>query len=330
MEAKGTPPAAIEEIIRSISSFALYGFPESHAISFALLAYASCWLKVHRGPEFYACLLNNQPMGFYSSATLIRDAKRRGIQIRPVCIQRSDWRCTIEPDDSIRLGFIVVRGLKQSHGLMLLEERGQRPFKSIADLKRRVSLDKDELRVLAELGALNALTTNRREAQWEAEEQLLPEDDLFAQVAVEFGNSPLAPMTPVERLQADYRGAELTTGPHPMALVRQRFPDLWRAADLEGVANGLRVRVGGAVICRQRPGTASGFVFISMEDETGISNAIVEPELFERQRLTIVHEPFLLIEGRAQNLHGVVHVKAERIEALFVRELSTAESHDFR
>jgi error-prone DNA polymerase len=328
MEAKNTPPASIEEIIRSISSFALYGFPESHAISFALLAYASCWLKVHRGPEFYACLLNNQPMGFYSPATLIRDAKRRKIQVRPVCIKRSSWRCTIEPDDSIRLGFTVVRGLSKSRGQTMLEERDRRPFASIADFKRRAPLNRDELRILAELGALNALTADRRTAQWEAEEQLLPEDDLFASNSAGSA-SPLAPMDAIERLQADYRGTELTTGPHPMALVRERFPDLWRASDLEGITNGLLIRIGGAVICRQRPGTANGFVFISLEDETGVANAIVEPPIFERDRLTIVHEPFLVIEGRAQNVSGVIHVRAERVEALLVRELSTAESHDF-
>lgn len=328
MEAKNVPSAAIEEVIRSISSFALYGFPESHAISFALLAYFSCWLKVHRGPEFYACLLNNQPMGFYSPATLIRDAKRRGIQVRPVCIKRSSWRCTIEADDSIRLGFTVVRGLSKSRGQIMVEERDRRPFTSIADLKRRTPLNRDELRVLAELGALNALTEHRRTAQWEAEEQLLPEDDLFASTS-EPSASPLEPMDDFDRLQADYRGTELTTGPHPMALVRRRFPDLWRASDLEGVENGLRIRIGGAVICRQRPGTASGFVFISLEDETGVANAIVEPHLFERDRLTIVHEPFLMIEGRAQNVSNVIHVRAERIEALMLRELSAAESHDF-
>jgi error-prone DNA polymerase len=328
MEAKKTPPAAIEEIIRAISSFALYGFPESHAISFALLAYASCWLKVHRGPEFYACLLNNQPMGFYSSATLIRDAKRRGIRVRPVCIKRSSWRCTVERDNSIRLGFTVVRGLSKSRGEAMIKERDRQPFASIPDLKRRVPLNRDELRILAELGALNALTSHRRTAQWEAEEQLLPEDDLFA-AGSKGSVSPLTPMNDFDRLQADYRGTELTTGPHPMALVRERFPDLWRAADLEGIENGLRIRIGGAVICRQRPGTASGFVFISLEDETGVSNAIVEPWLFERDRLTIVHEPFLMIEGRAQNVRGVIHIRAERIEALILRELSTAESHDF-
>ncbi|HET6408553.1 MAG TPA: error-prone DNA polymerase, partial [Chthoniobacteraceae bacterium] len=328
MEAKNTPPESIEEIIRAISSFALYGFPESHAISFALLAYASCWLKVHRGAEFYACLLNNQPMGFYSPATLIRDAKRRKVQVRPVCIRRSSWRCTIEPDNSIRLGFIVVRGLSKSRGQAMLGERDRQPFASIADLKRRTPLNQDELRVLAELGALNALTEHRRTAQWEAEEQLLPEDDLFASASAG-SPSPLAPMDDVERLQADYRGTELTTGPHPMALVRDRFSELWRASDLDGVANGLRIRIGGAVICRQRPGTASGFVFISLEDETGVANAIVEPHIFERDRLTIVHEPFLLIEGRAQNVSGVIHVRTERVEALMVRELSTAESHDF-
>ncbi len=376
MSAKGVAPEKMEQIIAAIQSFALYGFPESHAISFGLLAYASCWLKVHRAPEFFASLLNNQPMGFYSSATLVRDAKLRGIQVRPVCVVRSEWHCTISPeDDSIRLGLCVVRGLRREHGEALLIERGRRALGSIDDLKRRVPiLQKDELRVLAEIGALNSLTAHRRSALWEAERELLPEDDLFAErngpgntgipacrgrrpagyaerhsqielardamasagtpkptggTPVLPGSNPLPVMSPADRLQADYRGTDLTTGPHPMALVRAQFPDLWRAIDLPQARSGAIVRVGGAVICRQRPGTAKGFVFISVEDETGVANAIAEPAFFEAHRLTITHEPFLVIEGRLQNVESVIHIRATHVEPLLTGALVTTASHDF-
>jgi len=378
MTEKGVSAEKQERIIASIQSFALYGFPESHAISFALLAYASSWLKVHRAPEFFASLLNNQPMGFYSPATLVRDAKHHGVQIRPVCVRRSEWRCTVGSDDSIRLGLCVVRGLRREHAEVLLAERGQRPFASIEDFKARAGLNKEELRMLAEIGALNALAAHRREALWQAEETMLPADDLFASSAGEelggardpravFGDSPktpedaptqtnthpttdrrdadqstrvacstqspaaspLPPMSPIERLQADYRGTSVTTGPHPMALVRERFPELWRACDLPQAPNGACVQIGGSVICRQRPGTAKGFVFISVEDETGVANAVVEPEFFEVHRLTLTHELFLLIEGRLQNVDGVIHIRGERVAPLLSAPLASAGSHDF-
>jgi error-prone DNA polymerase len=332
MTAKGVPAEQQEQIIAAIQSFALYGFPESHALSFALLAYASAWLKVHRAEDFFTSLLNNQPMGFYSADTLIKDAKRHGVKTRPVCLERSEWFCTIEENgvsSAIRLGFCIVRGLSEAHARALLAAR---PFSSLDDLKTRVPLDKDELRVLAEVGALNALAPHRRAALWEAERELLPTDDLFAARIAEDPlptQSPLAPMTPAERLQADYRGTGLSTGPHAMALVRAQLPDVWRAIDLPRAANGLRVRIAGAVICRQRPGTAKGFVFISLEDETGVANAIVTPPMFERHRLCIVHEPFLVIDGILQNHQGVIHVRAETIAALDQSQLATAGSHDF-
>ncbi len=325
MERKGVASAVIDQITKAVQSFAVYGFPESHAISFALIAYASAWMKVHRAPEFFASLLNNQPMGFYSSATLVKDAKRRGVQVRPVSVIESDWRCTIGADDSIRLGLCVVRGLKQEHGERIVAAR---PFASLADFQLRTQLPKATQRTLAKLGALNGLAAHRRDAQWKIEVTREP-DDLFAQ-AEDDAALPLRAMDAVERAQADYSGAGITTGPHPMALLRARLPDIWRAADLARARNGLRVRIGGHVICRQRPGTAKGFVFVSLEDETGVANAILEPALFEKTRLLVTEEPFLIIEGPVQHSEGVIHVKARRIEPLFVRELSaTPASHDF-
>lgn len=326
MERKGIAPDVIEKIVKAVTSFSLYGFPESHAISFAILAYGSAWLKVHRTAEFFASLFNNQPMGFYSVSTLQKDACRHGVKTRAVCIMRSQWRCTIEPDGSIRLGFCMVKGLSQRRVEAFIAEREKHPFSSTEDFLSRCRLNKNEARALAELGTLNALAEHRRNALWQVETPLL-EDDLFSRS--ESTASPLLPMTINERLQADYDCMAMTCGPHPMALLRPHLPRVWRAADLPKARNGQWVRIAGNVICRQRPGTAHGFVFISLEDETGISNAIVTPALFENQRLLITQESFLLIEGVMQNYENTIHIKAGRILALPHHEVAHARSHDF-
>jgi len=340
MECRGHPQTVIEEVCKTVGSFALYGFPESHAISFAHLAYASAYLKVHRAPEFFASLLNNQPMGFYSSATLIKDGQRHGVRFLPVCVTKSAFDCTIEASNSIRLGLRTVRTLSSSSATRLLNERATKPFESLDDFRRRVRLNKDELRTLAEVGALNCFGGHRRGALWEIEREMR-ENDLFENFGRDVSRrfpetegtsplpSPLKPMTYPERIQADFAGLNLTTGKHPMALLRSRLPDVWRAADLPKIQNGKRVRIAGNVICRQRPGTAKGFVFISLEDETGISNAIVTPPMFEANRLVITEESFLLIEGRLQHVDNVIHVKAERIERLNHGALTGSASYDF-
>ncbi len=295
-----------DRVLQASGSFALYGFPESHAIGFAMIAYASCWLKVHRAPEFYTALLNNQPMGFYSRGTLIRDGKQRGVKFRPVCVLRSEWECRIEEDASIRLGFNQVSGVHASKAGRIVEERAHSPFRSLADFLRRVPLNKAERRILAKIGALNGLSEHRRTALWNIE-GILEEDDLFALAGNE-GGVPLEPMTATERLQADFEGTGVTTGPHPMALLRVSVPHVTRAIDLWKGRHGQNVTIAGMVICRQRPGTAKGHVFISLEDETGVSNAIVRSDLFERLRLVITHEPFLKIQGTLQLLEGTASI----------------------
>ena len=328
MARKGIDPIVIEKIANSVKAFAVYGFPESHAISFALLAYASAWMKVHRAAEFYASLLNNQPMGFYSSATLIEDAKRHGLRIRPVSVIDSEWRCTVESDECIRLGLCVVGGLRHEHGERIVEERTSAAFTSLPDFQRRTRLAQRDLRNLARIGALNGLAAHRREALWQIE-LWHDAESLFSQGAQLPAPSPLFPMQPGERTQADYQVAGLTTGPHPMALLRPSHPDLWCAAELTQAANGVRVRIGGQVICRQRPGTAKGFVFVSLEDETGVANAILPPQFFEKHRLLVSSEPFLIIEGPVQAHKGVIHIKAQHIELLEAGSTPAAASHDF-
>jgi error-prone DNA polymerase len=360
-------PEVVEKVLQSITSFALYGFPESHAISFAILAYGSAYLKAHRAPEFYASLINNQPMGFYAPATIVKDARRHGVKIQPVCVTQSEWNCTVVSDDTIRLGFCVVNGLRREHADDFLRERNAQPFSSVEDFRKRALLRKEELRTLANLGALNCFAEHRRDAMWKVEET--SHDDLLAsekmgsagilpdamssrhnaeglpqdaandrqdacapttQIARrENDQSPLARMTLNERVRADYEAMNLTTGPHPMKLVRDQLPDVWCAIDLAQAKHGATVRIAGNVICRQRPGTAKGFVFISLEDETGVSNAIVTPDLFEQTRLLITEEPFLAIEGKVQNTDNVVLIKAQKIFPLAHDGLTGSDSHDF-
>src|SRR2546428_1520518 len=342
MERKAVAPDKIDKIIHSITSFALYGFPESHAISFAILAYGSAYLKVHRAPEFYASLLNNQPMGFYTPATIVKDARRHGLKTQPVCVQRSTWNCAVISDDTVRLGFCVVNGLCQEHAQELVRRRQDRQFDSMEDFKRRVQLSKEELRTLAELGALNCFAEHRRAAMWGVEETM--HDDLLgipmvgtprcgvrsAQRADPTQKSPLPAMTLPERVRADYETMNLTTGPHPMKLLRESLPNVWRASDLAQARHDATVQIAGNVICRQRPGTAKGFVFISLEDETGVATAIVDPNLFERFRLLITEEAFLLIECEVQNSDRVALINARDIRPLAREQLIGSQSHDFR
>ena len=322
-----------QRVAASIRSFALYGFPESHAISFALLAYASAWFRVHRLAEMTAALLNNQPMGFYSSSTLVRDAKLHGLRVLPACVTLSAYTCTVIDDSTIRLGLNQLRGFSKTSAEKLIAERGRHPWDGIEDFLLRCTMSRDERRVLAKAGALNTLTPHRRTALWEVERER--QDDLFSrkggiqESTTGYGVSPLAPMNPVERLEADYSATSLTVGPHPMALVRDKVPELMLAKNLPHGTHGQRVIIGGMVICRQRPGTAKGHVFISLEDETGIANAFVPSTLFEAQRLVITQETYLRIIGRLQIVDNVTSVYALKVEALLFHTTSGPKSHDF-
>jgi error-prone DNA polymerase len=448
---KGIVGKTQDEIVDSIASFALYGFPESHAASFALIAYASAYLKCHYLAAFTAATLNNQPMGFYQPFTIIKDAQRHGLKVLPVDVTQSNWECTIEEirsqksevrsqvkgqsrkskvesrkhtlDDvvltqeeinqhpipklllpALRLGLLCVKGLREEAGRAIVRARVERPFTSIDDLHRRVpDLRKDEMRKLAAVGALNFIEsagdrasgagyeclfanreklaafassqetpvytvngaatphegsredaktqsaakvrrtayelhptpntqhpTNRRDALWQVERVARDPGPLYESLE-ENGGAPLEPMTLNERLNADLRGTGLTIGRHPMAHQRTRLDEMnvACAVDLKTMRNGNRVKVAGWVIVRQRPGTAKGFVFLSLEDETGIANIIVTPQLFEENRLALVSYPFLVIEGVLQHQDNVISVKARRIEPLQMQAPSPG-SHDFR
>ena len=330
MTRQGIMGEQAESIIRSITAFALYGFPESHAASFALLAYASAYLKRHHPAAFYAALLNNQPMGFYHPATIVRDAQRHGQVIHPADVNFSGWLCAIEPDEAVRLGLRYVKGLRETMGKRIEEERRRQAFASAADLVKRTEVRRDELTQLARVGALASLEPERRAALWDAERAVRPRGVLYDALPDPPEASPLRVMTPGELIVADYEGTGLSLGPHPMEFHRARLDRMRgsRASDLATMPHGILVRVAGAVVVRQRPGTAKGFVFLNLEDETGLINVIVRPALFHRYRLALVNEPFLYVEGMLQHQDNVVSVKAERLSPLRHR-LTAVPSHDF-
>ena len=382
MNQNGIGPEAQEEIINSISSFALYGFPESHAASFALIAYASAYLKCHYLAAFTAALLNNQPMGFYMPATIVKDAQLHGLKVKPVDVLCSDWLCTLELPDApgpplrgavasrprgvsccrvrpgppgghpptppskgesafspvgqpptLRLGLKIVRGLRRSTADALIQERKQGLFRSIDDLAQRVlQLQKDELKILARIGALNSLEKglHRRDALWQVEQAARPVGPLLRKIQEEKETSPLGMMSAEERLVSDFYGTGLTVGKHPMAYRRPVLErmKIKRACELKNIPDGRFTRIAGCVIARQRPGTAKGFVFLSLEDETGIANAIITPDVFERHRALVTQGKFLMIEGILQNQDNVISLKTKRVHELSVTAAMT-ESHDF-
>jgi error-prone DNA polymerase len=328
MVKNGIEGAAQDQIVKSIASFALYGFPESHAASFALLAYASAYLRAHHHAAFVCALLNNQPMGFYHPMTLVKDAQRHGVKFLPVDVTKSGVICSLE-GGLLRLGLNYVTSLRAPAAALIVEERSRRAFDSIEDFARRTKLHADELERLASIGAFAAFDRTRRDAlwqvaalgrsagplfeaslsreeQWEVNErarlpsgqEAIPRLDLAA---------PLPPMSTLDRLRADILGTDLTIGPHPVARFRDllKAADVQRAVDLPYRRDGDFVRVAGAVICRQRPGTAKGFLFLTLEDETGLVNVIVRPDQFDRFRELLSHAPLLRIDGVLQSKEGV-------------------------
>jgi error-prone DNA polymerase len=342
MASNGIDTATQDNIVQNISSFALYGFPESHAASFALIAYASAYFKVKYLAAFTCAILNNQPMGFYSSAVLVKDAQRHGLRVKPIDVQVSDWPCTVEHESdgslSLRMGLGYVKRLRRRSAETLVESRTLAgPFRSTEDLALRVpTLDRKELTLLARIGALNRIegVEHRRDALWQVERAGKLEGPLLRQKSAwlkdDSETQPLHQMDTEERLVADYAGTGLTVDKHPMYRRRRTLQHhgVLTAEELRHRKDGEFVKAAGCVIARQRPGTAKGFIFISMEDETGIANVIVAPNLYDRDRLVVTRSKFLLVEGKLQNQNGVIHVKATRLIELADYALEM-RSHDF-
>jgi error-prone DNA polymerase len=328
LTAHGIVGEAAEEVVRGITSFALYGFPESHAASFALLAYASAYLKAHHPAAFLCALLNAWPMGFYHPATLIKDAQRHGVLVLPIDVVRSEWRSTLErPAErngtapAVRLGLRLVRGLREESARRIVGERERSPFCDLADFAARCRPSRQEIETLAALGALlaadGAPEKRRRSALWQV--AALPRgEDLLARTAPVGEEADLPPMGPLQETLADYRASGVTTGPHLMAHLR---PELERAGilPLEALvtaSDGSRVTTAGMVIVRQRPGSAKGFCFLTLEDETGLGNAVLTPSEFARLRTVLHGSSLLIVDGVLQHKDGVIHVRVDGLRPL--------------
>jgi len=335
MTARGYDLDFARRLFAQIKGFGGYGFPESHAASFALLVYVSAWLKCHHPAAFYCALLNSQPMGFYSPSQLAQDARRHGIEVRPLDVMHSDWDHRLEPIDdaepALRLGLRLVRGLQQAAALRLVREREQRPFAGLEDLARRAGLDRGQLAALAAAHALRAFSAHRHRAHWDVAglEQPAP---LCAGAAAAEPDIVLPAPTVAEDLLADYHSTGLTLGPHPMALLR-RHPQLRgcaRQRELPTRRNGGFVRIAGLVTGRQRPGTASGVIFLTLEDETGNTNVIVWRDLQIRFRAALLHARLLLVKGVLERRHGVCHVIAgELVDHSALLPTLAVRSRDF-
>ncbi len=328
MRERGISEPAQEQIVKSITSFALYGFPESHAASFALIAYASCYLKARHPAAFFVSLLNCWPMGFYHPATLVKDAQRHGTAVFSIDVARSGWKCRWERR-GVRLGMRFVLGLSEAAGKRIEEEQRREPFRDADDLARRCALKPHELTLLAQAGALASFGKTRREALWQVAKVARPSGALYAELPTD-DPSPLPEMSPQEETAADYAATQMTTGAHWMEHWRRQLDSrgILSAAELLRRPDGARVTTAGTVIVRQRPGTAKGFVFLTLEDETGMCQAIVRPDLFRDNRAVIVGSGSLIVEGRLQKTDGTLSVKGERFWPL--SQVEAVPSHDFR
>ena len=344
MLARGMSMEYAEAIFRQIRGFGDYGFPESHAASFALLVYVSAWLKHHYPAAFAAALLNSQPMGFYAPAQLVRNAREHGVEVRPADVNSSDWDCTLEAACgdvlsrkrlALRLGFRMIGGFSEAHAGRIVAARGDRPFRSLEDFTRRTGLSRAVSQRLAKAGAFGSLGLDRRKAVWHAlaqDPQELPLFDRTECSATDDPGVPLPKMTPAQEVLADYRATGLSLNGHPLAFLREGLDRLGvvPAVELATWPNGKPVRVAGIVLVRQRPGTAKGITFVTLEDETGTANLLIRPDVWRRYRRAALGATILLAAGRLQREGLVIHVLVTRLENLSGRmEELTSQSRDF-
>ena len=325
-----------ERIFRQLRGFGEYGFPESHAASFALLVYVSAWLKKYYPAAFAAALINSQPMGFYAPAQLVSDARKHGVEIRPVDVNASDWDCTLEDstregssqgDRALRLGFRMLRGLSEVYARRIVEERTNGAYEMIAEFTRRTGLSDAVVARLARADVFQSLEPNRRVALWHS----LPEQlTLFE---VDEPEIELERLSPWEEVAADYHHVGLSLRDHPLKFLRPRLDakKVTTAAGLFAHPHGRLVRVAGLVLMRQRPSTAKGITFVTLEDETGVSNLIIHPSVWERFHRVARRASAMLAQGRVQRRDDVLHIFVERLEDLseFLHG-TTLRSRDFR
>jgi error-prone DNA polymerase len=332
---RGYTPDFAQRIYEQVLGFGSYGFPESHAASFALLAYVSSWLRCHEPAAFCAGLLNSWPMGFYAPAQLIADARRNGVEFRSADVTISDWDCTLEFDEQrhafVRLGLRMISGLAEAQAMAIVNGRNTQSFNNVTDLAHRANLNRRSLHLLARAGALQTLSGSRPSARWEAlGVQRLP-GLLAGHSATESRLTLNAPSEGKETVE-DYRSLGFTLGRHPLALLRPRLDQLRvrRAKDLPTIPNGTFILVAGIVTHRQRPETAGGVIFVSLEDDTGMSNLIIWPKILEAQRSAVLGSKLMIVFGELQNEQGVIHIVARQVKdySRWLGELSTT-SRDF-
>jgi error-prone DNA polymerase len=321
MRDRGYEPEFAERIFKQMLGFGEYGFPESHAASFALLVYDSAWLKCHEPAAFTCALLNSQPMGFYAPAQLVRDAREHGVEVRPVRVELSGYESSLEcredGEPALRLGLHLVKSLSESGAKRLVAVREKRPFESVQDLAERAALDRDDLEALAAAGALTSLSGNRHLAFWEVAgtERPAPLAPRSTRTGDADEGRPLlnTPST-WQTVLADYRSTGLTLGPHPMSLIREQFDEnVTRSADLLRLPTGTQVKVAGVVLMRQHPASAKGVTFMTIEDETGHVNLIVWENVASAQRRPFLESRLLEVHGEFQNQEGVRHVIARTL-----------------
>ena len=337
MQAKGIAAEFAERVFEQIRGFGEYGFPESHAASFALIAYATAWLKCHYPAEFACALLNAQPMGFYTPATIVEDAKRHDIAVRPVDVQTSQWPCTLEEDRAsaagfnLRMGLRYVKNLREEEAQHLVAVRQRGNFSSLEDLVRRTALRESTLSSLAEAGALESLTKDRRAALWDVRRLARQQHESLRLLSRE-STARFDPLSDIEEVRWDYRTTAHSPRRHPLAPLRAALAaqDLPDAQTVSRMANGARLRYAGMVICRQRPGTAGGVVFMTLEDETGFVNVVVWESVFQRYAVVAKTAGFLGITGKLQVEDGVVHLVAEELwEPRIAMQPAKTLSRDF-
>jgi len=332
MRERGYSAEFAEQIYRQIKGFGEYGFPESHSASFALLVYVSAWLKCHHPAAFTCALLNSQPMGFYAPAQLVQDARRHGVDVRPIDVRYSDYDCSLEGSrlkrpfaiegslsepPTLCLGLRLVKGLSRQGAESIVAARLEKPFADAADLIARTQLDRRDAEALAAADALHGLAGHRHRAFWDMSAHE-PPTPLFGQPAFDEGEPLLRPPREGENIVADYASTGLTLRRHPLSLLRSRLTArrLLSAAELHALGHGRFARTAGLVICRQRPMTASGVIFLTLEDETGQTNVIVWPSLVQRQRRVLLHAGLLAVHGTVQEEDGVLHLIARCLEDL--------------
>jgi error-prone DNA polymerase len=335
MVANGLPTTFADQLYEMIRGFGEYGFPESHAASFALLTYVSSWLKCHYPAAFTAALLNSQPMGFYAPAQLVRDVQAHGVTVQPVDVNESDWDCTLRPTQegiALRLGFRMIRGASEAMARCIVEARADRPFRSLPEFMRRTALSRASLVRLAGADAFGSLQLGTRPALWHAlsRHEELP---LFADLDDE-APAPHLPAVPLaEQIVADYDVTGLSLKAHPISLVRDELKRRRVSAntDLLNMPDKSAVRVAGLVLVRQRPGTAKGTTFITLEDETGIANVVVWPRVWERHRRSARSAVALCVLGHVERAGNVVHVIADQMADLSdLLDGIAGRSRDFR